>query len=67
MIALAAFSIAAPLAAAPAMTTREEPGFDWRLTPTGSAAQLRGLDAVNHRVAWASGSEGMVLRTLSAR
>ena len=66
MIALAAFSIAAPLAAAPAMTTREEPELEWRLTPTGSAAQLRGLDAVNHRVAWASGSEGTVLRTLNS-
>src|SRR5680860_79305 len=66
VVALAAFSIAAPLAAASAMTAREEPELEWRLTPTGSAAQLRGLDAVNHRVAWASGSEGTVLRTLNS-
>ncbi|MGA6167703.1 WD40/YVTN/BNR-like repeat-containing protein [Amycolatopsis magusensis] len=35
----------------------------WRPTPTGVTAQLRGLDAVSARVAWASGSKGTVLRT----
>jgi photosystem II stability/assembly factor-like uncharacterized protein len=35
----------------------------WQLTPTGSAARLRGLSAVSERVAWASGSLGTVLRT----
>jgi photosystem II stability/assembly factor-like uncharacterized protein len=39
-------------------------GFDWQLTPTGSTARLRGLSAVSERVAWASGSQGTVLRTL---
>jgi photosystem II stability/assembly factor-like uncharacterized protein len=37
--------------------------FSWELTPTGSAARLRGLDALGPNVAWASGSEGTVLRT----
>ena len=37
--------------------------FAWQLTPTGSAASLRGLSAVSENVAWASGSVGTVLRT----
>ena len=40
------------------------PRFAWHLTPTGSTARLRGLSAVSSRVAWTSGSEGTVLRTL---
>jgi photosystem II stability/assembly factor-like uncharacterized protein len=39
------------------------PSFAWELLPTGSTARLRGLDAVSRNVAWASGSEGTVLRT----
>jgi len=37
--------------------------YSWHLTPTGSDARLRGLSAVNEKVAWASGSMGTVLRT----
>ena len=37
--------------------------YSWQLTPTGSAARLRGLSAVSEQVAWASGSVGTVLRT----
>lgn len=37
----------------------------WKARPTGSHAQLRGLDAETGRVAWASGSEGTVLRTVN--
>jgi photosystem II stability/assembly factor-like uncharacterized protein len=40
--------------------------FAWQLTPTGSAARLRGLSAVSANVAWASGSLGTVLRTVDA-
>ena len=40
------------------------PTFEWQLTPTGSAARLRGLSAVSKNVAWASGSLGTVLRTV---
>jgi photosystem II stability/assembly factor-like uncharacterized protein len=36
----------------------------WQLTTTGVDARLRGLSAVSARVAWASGSEGTVLRTV---
>jgi photosystem II stability/assembly factor-like uncharacterized protein len=36
----------------------------WELSPTGVTARLRGLSAVSDRVAWASGSEGTVLRTV---
>src|SRR3954467_2695845 len=38
--------------------------YAWHLTPTGSTARLRGLSAVSEKVAWASGSQGTVLRTL---
>jgi len=38
--------------------------FSWQLTPTGSSARLRGLSAVSANVAWASGSQGTVLRTV---
>lgn len=37
--------------------------YGWQLTPTGSAARLRGLSVVSERVAWTSGSLGTVLRT----
>lgn len=37
--------------------------YGWQLTPTGSAARLRGLSVVNERVVWTSGSVGTVLRT----
>lgn len=36
----------------------------WRLTPSGTEAQLRGLSAVSRQVAWASGADGTVLRTV---
>ena len=35
----------------------------WKLQTSGVTAQLRGLDVVSHRVVWASGSAGTVLRT----
>jgi photosystem II stability/assembly factor-like uncharacterized protein len=38
--------------------------LSWQLTPTGSSARLRGLSAVSADVAWASGSQGTVLRTV---
>ena len=38
--------------------------LSWQLTPTGSSARLRGLSAVSANVAWASGSQGTVLRTV---
>jgi photosystem II stability/assembly factor-like uncharacterized protein len=40
--------------------------YAWELTPTGSAARLRGLSAVSATVAWTSGSLGTVLRTVDA-
>jgi photosystem II stability/assembly factor-like uncharacterized protein len=36
----------------------------WQLQDSGSAASLRGIHAVSNEVAWASGSEGTILRTL---
>jgi photosystem II stability/assembly factor-like uncharacterized protein len=37
--------------------------YSWQLTPTGSAARLRGLSVVSESVVWTSGSLGTVLRT----
>jgi photosystem II stability/assembly factor-like uncharacterized protein len=39
--------------------------YAWQLTPTGSTARFRGLTAVSERVAWVSGSQGTVLRTVN--
>jgi photosystem II stability/assembly factor-like uncharacterized protein len=36
----------------------------WQLSPTGVDTRLRGLSPVSARVAWASGSGGVVLRTV---
>jgi photosystem II stability/assembly factor-like uncharacterized protein len=36
----------------------------WQLSPTGVDSRLRGLSPVSARVAWASGSGGVVLRTV---
>ncbi len=35
----------------------------WQLQESGSTASLRGISAVNGKVAWASGAKGTVLRT----
>jgi photosystem II stability/assembly factor-like uncharacterized protein len=37
--------------------------YSWQLSPTGSAARLRGLSVVSEQVVWTSGSLGTVLRT----
>lgn len=47
-------------AAGPGLTASD---LSWRLTPTGSAARLRGLSVVSGSVAWVSGTGGTVLRT----
>ena len=36
----------------------------WTYVTSGTTAELRGLSVVNENVAWASGTRGMVLRTL---
>jgi photosystem II stability/assembly factor-like uncharacterized protein len=55
MVAVAGMALGTPAA------TQD---FSWQLTPTGSSARLRGLSAVGANVAWASGSQGTVLRTV---
>ncbi len=35
----------------------------WQMQESGTTASLRGIDAVNNSVAWASGSGGAVLKT----
>ncbi|MEV4758159.1 oxidoreductase [Micromonospora sp. NPDC049559] len=53
---------AVALASVSGFARRPEP--DWRLTDPGVTARLRGLAAVSDRVAWASGSDSTVLRTV---
>ncbi|MEQ0563405.1 oxidoreductase [Amycolatopsis sp. NEAU-NG30] len=50
-------SVAAPASAGERLPT-------WELKPTGVTAQFRGLSAVSARVAWVSGTQGTVLRTV---
>lgn len=38
-------------------------GTPWQLQDSGAAANLRGIDSVDAKVAWASGTGGTVLRT----
>ncbi len=39
--------------------------YVWEIQQSGTKASLRGVSAVNHRVAWASGSGGTFLRTIN--
>jgi photosystem II stability/assembly factor-like uncharacterized protein len=43
--------------------TQTGPSFHWTPVPTGTTARLRGVSAVDDRVAWASGTNGTVIRT----
>ena len=52
-------------AISPALASSSGKSYSWHLTPTGTAARLRGLSAVSADVAWASGSLGTVVRTTS--
>ncbi|MBW4717693.1 WD40/YVTN/BNR-like repeat-containing protein [Saccharothrix obliqua] len=57
---LVAVVAASLLVASPAVGAHD---LTWQLRPTNTDARLRGLSAVNSRVAWVSGSKGTVLRT----
>ncbi|MEU0570896.1 oxidoreductase, partial [Nonomuraea sp. NPDC005983] len=62
-IALSALSAACVLAA-PLPAQADVPSLGWELKSSGVTARLRGLSPVSRDVAWASGSEGTVLRTV---
>jgi photosystem II stability/assembly factor-like uncharacterized protein len=49
---------------ASSMALASSGGYSWQLTPTGSSARFRGLSAVSENIAWVSGSQGTVLRTI---
>jgi photosystem II stability/assembly factor-like uncharacterized protein len=59
-VLVAIFSLAATSLALASVGSRD---YGWELTPTGSAARLRGLSVVSEKVVWTSGSLGTVLRT----
>ncbi|MEV4475668.1 oxidoreductase [Nonomuraea sp. NPDC049504] len=60
----AALVLAAPLLVPPAAQAGP-PRLGWELKETGVTARLRGLAPVSRDVVWASGSEGVVLRTVN--
>jgi len=43
---------------------QSQPPQIWQMQNSGSTASLRGIDSVDGKVAWASGTEGTVLKTL---
>jgi len=45
------------------MTAPAQRDSVWQMQESGTAAGLRGIDSVDGRVAWASGTGGTVLRT----
>src|SRR4051794_32221369 len=47
----------------PAQAHPHNSAVSWRITPTGSSDQFRGLAAVSAEVAWVSGEKGTVLLT----
>lgn len=57
-VTLAATVASSPAGAAPA------PSLSWQLRDTGGTNHFRGLSPVNDRIAWISGYNGQVLRTL---
>ena len=60
-LALLLVASLAALAPSPAQAAL---GLTWRDLQTGSTAQFRGLAPVSRQVAWVSGTEGTVLRTV---
>jgi photosystem II stability/assembly factor-like uncharacterized protein len=58
----AAAVLAAGVLPADASSARS-PSYHWRVTPTGTDEQFRGLDAVSRRVAWVAGENGGILKT----
>ena len=66
VVLLAGVTMTAPPAGAAGERPADPPQLRWKDTDTGTDARLRGLDAVSWRTAWASGTEGTVLRTTDA-
>ena len=60
-LGVTSIAVASPLDVSSGSPSNRE--FAWQLTPTGSAARLRGLSVVSSSVVWTSGSLGTVLRT----
>jgi photosystem II stability/assembly factor-like uncharacterized protein len=64
LLFLAAATVAA--AQSPATTTSQTQTAQqvWQMQDSGTTASLRGIDSVDGQVAWASGSDGTVLKTI---
>jgi photosystem II stability/assembly factor-like uncharacterized protein len=66
LTSLVSLVLASPMAAhgSSTPTSQARKALAWHQTRVGSDQELRGLDAVNGRVAWVSGDEGGVWRTV---
>jgi photosystem II stability/assembly factor-like uncharacterized protein len=62
LIAAAVFSSA--VSAAPQSAASQLPAPSWQIQKSGTEASLRGISVVDENTAWASGSQGTVLRTV---
>jgi photosystem II stability/assembly factor-like uncharacterized protein len=62
---LATTPVIVSLVAVTAATGFSQPAPSWTVVHSEGTARLRGLSAVSRQVAWASGSEGRVLRTVN--
>ncbi len=47
----------------PLATVAQTPSLSWTMQGSGTTAGLRGINSVDGQVAWASGTEGTILRT----
>lgn len=64
---LASIGAAAAQSPAPSPSlSQPAPQQVWQMQDSGSAAGLRGIDSVDGTIAWASGTNGTVLRTIDA-
>jgi hypothetical protein len=63
LLAAARAQTGTPASAAAAAASTAAPAAVWQIEESGTAASLRGIHAVSGEVAWASGSEGTILRT----
>jgi photosystem II stability/assembly factor-like uncharacterized protein len=50
--------------AATTLANAQSPAPVWQMQDSGTTASLRGIDSVDGKVAWASGTEGTVLKTI---
>ncbi|WP_412542229.1 oxidoreductase [Longispora sp. K20-0274] len=66
IVVTAAAGVSMVLASGVAAEAAPHRSYAWELNSTPTTSRLRGLAAVNSHIAWASGSQGKILRTTDA-